>query len=100
MDHDDYMPFFLSITDAKTHDSRMSKELILKSGFIVALDRSYVNFSKYQCWTDLGVSFFTRMKDNYLLHCSNFFYQKNCKALFHMNNFEAQVTDHNQNFLR
>ena len=58
------MPSFVSITDAKTHDSRMSKELALKPGSIVALDRGYVDFAQYQSWTDQGIFFVTRMKDN------------------------------------
>lgn len=66
LDHDDYMPSFVSITDAQTHDSRMSKELSLKPGSIVALDRAYVDFSQFQSWTDQGVFFVTRMKENIL----------------------------------
>ena len=64
LDHDDYMPSFVSITEAKTHDSRMSKELVLKPGSIVALDRGYVDFGQFRAWTDQGVFFVTRMKDN------------------------------------
>ena len=64
LDHDDYMPSFVSITEAKTHDSRMSKELVLKPGSIVALDRGYVDFGRFRAWTDQGVFFVTRMKDN------------------------------------
>ncbi len=52
LDHDDYIPSFVSITDANTHDSRVSKELVLKPGSIVALDREYVDFSQFQSWTD------------------------------------------------
>lgn len=64
LDHDDYMPSFVSITEAKTHDSRMSKELVLKPGSIVALDRGYVDFGQFRAWTNQGVFFVTRMKDN------------------------------------
>ena len=64
LDHDDYMPSFVSITEAKTHDSRLSKELVLKPGSIVALDRGYVDFGRFRAWTDQGVFFVTRMKDN------------------------------------
>lgn len=64
LDHDDYMPSFVSITEAKTHDSRLSKELVLKPGSIVALDRGYVDFGQFRAWTDQGVFFVTRMKDN------------------------------------
>lgn len=64
LDHDGYMPSFVSITDAKTHDSRVSKKLSLKPGSIVPLDKGYVDFSQFQSWTEQRVFFVTRMKDN------------------------------------
>ena len=58
------MPSFVSITDAKTHASRKSKELALNPDTNVALDRGYVDFGQFRAWTDQGVFFVTRMKDN------------------------------------
>ncbi|WP_367339427.1 hypothetical protein [Aminivibrio sp.] len=58
------MPSFVSIPEAKTHARPMSKELALKPGSIVALDRGYVDFGQFRAWTDRGVFFVTRMKDN------------------------------------
>ena len=64
LDHDDYMPSFVAVTDAKTHDSRISKEIFLTPGSIVAIDRGYVDFAQFRSWTERGVFFVTRMKDN------------------------------------
>ena len=64
LDHDDYMPSFVAVTDAKTHDSRIAKELFLKPGSVVAFDRGYVDFAQFRSWTEQGVFFVTRMKDN------------------------------------
>lgn len=64
LDHDDYMPSFISITDAKRHDSNESKQLDLKPGSIVAVDRGYIDYQQFRSWNDKGVFFVTRMKSN------------------------------------
>ena len=64
LDHDDYMPSFISITDAKRHDSKESKHLNLKPGSVVAVDRGYIDFVQFKNWNDKGVYFVTRMKSN------------------------------------
>lgn len=64
LDHDDYMPSFISITDAKLHDSKESKQLDLKPGSIVAVDRGYIDYEQFRSWNDSGVFFVTRMKAN------------------------------------
>ena len=55
---------FVSIPEAKTYACPMSKKLVLKPDSIVALDRGYVEFAQFRAWTDRGVFFVTRMKDN------------------------------------
>ncbi len=64
LDHDDYMPSFISITEAKRHDSKESKHLDLKPGSIVAMDRAYIDYEQFRRWDDNGVFFVTRMKSN------------------------------------
>ena len=64
LDASDYMPSFVNITEARLHDSAMSKNLTLKSGSIIALDRGYVDFEMFDAWDKAGVIFVTRMKDN------------------------------------
>ena len=64
LDHDDYMPSFVRITEAKVHDNRAAEDVQLKPGSIVAVDRGYLDFKRFYSWTEQGVFFVTRMKEN------------------------------------
>ena len=64
LDQSDYMPSFVTITDAKIHDSAISKTLNLKPGSIIAADRGYLDFDQFSRWNKNGIFFVTRMKDN------------------------------------
>lgn len=63
LDHDDYMPAFVHISEAKPHDIKAARLLQLTSGSIVAMDRAYNDFSLFNTWTEQGVYFVTRMKE-------------------------------------
>jgi hypothetical protein len=64
LDHDDYMPAFVHISTAKMHDSRALAMLRLNPGSIVAMDMAYNDYAQFARWTDAGIYFVTRMKDN------------------------------------
>ena len=64
LDHADYLPVFVRITEAKRHDSRILPELRLNPGSIVAMDRAYNDYRQFAWWCEAGVYFVTRMKDN------------------------------------
>lgn len=64
LDHDDYMPSFALITAAKRHDRTVARRFSLKSGSIVAFDRAYNDYTLFGQWTENGVFFVTRLKDN------------------------------------
>lgn len=64
LDHDDYLPSYVLISEAKMHDSKALKLLKLPSGSIVAMDRAYNDYQQFGQWTDEGVYFVTRMKEN------------------------------------
>ena len=64
LDQSDYMPSFITITDAKIHDSAVSKTLNLKPGSIIAADRGYLDFEQFSRWNKSKIFFVTRMKDN------------------------------------
>ncbi len=66
LDHSDYMPAFVAISEAKRHDVKVAKSLRLNSGSIVAMDRAYNDYRMFGTWTERGVFFVTRMKDNAL----------------------------------
>jgi hypothetical protein len=64
LDHDDYLPSYVLITEAKKSDVRMAQSLDLNAGSIVAMDRGYNDYALFGKWTDSEVFFVTRLKDN------------------------------------
>lgn len=64
LDHNDYMPSFVHVTDAKSHDVKAFQMLNLNAGSIVAMDMAYIDFKVMNLWTAQGVYFVTRMKKN------------------------------------
>jgi len=66
LDHDDYMPSFAFISEAKQHDRTFAKRFSLKPGSIVAFDRAYNDYKLFSQWTDNGIYFVTRLKGNAL----------------------------------
>ena len=64
LDHDDYLPSYVLITEAKKSDVRIAQSLDLNAGSIVAMDRGYNDYALFGKWTERGVFFVTRLKDN------------------------------------
>ena len=64
LDHDGYIPAFVDISNAKTHESRMAKSLSLPKGSIVTFDKGYIAYSWFQVLATKGIFFVTRLKDN------------------------------------
>ncbi|MGL4667706.1 MAG: IS4 family transposase [Saezia sp.] len=64
LDHDGYIPAFADISNAKTHESRMTKSLSLPKGSIVTFDKGYISYSWFQILATKGIFFVTRLKDN------------------------------------
>jgi hypothetical protein len=64
LDHDGYLPDFAIITDGKTTDVKTAYNIVLSRGSIVAVDRGYCDFELFHQWTQSGVFFVTRLKDN------------------------------------
>lgn len=64
LDHDDYMPSFALITEAKRHDRTVARRFNLKAGSIVAFDRAYNDYTLFSQWTENGIYFVTRLKQN------------------------------------
>ena len=63
LDHDDYMPSYVLITEAKKSDVRVAQALDLNAGSIVAMDRGYNDYGLFGKWTERDVFFVTRMKE-------------------------------------
>lgn len=62
LDHDGYLPVFAHVTDGKTADLVVARQLDLAPGSIVAFDRGYNDFRLFDEWTAKGVFFVTRLK--------------------------------------
>lgn len=68
LDHEGYLPVFAHITEGNVHEINMAKDLSLPAGSIVAMDRGYNDYGLFAKWTEQGVFFVTRLKDNALYH--------------------------------
>ena len=64
LDHDDYMPQWVLLSQARRHDRKAAGLLSLKRGSIVAMDRAYNDYGLFESWCQAGVFFVTRMKEN------------------------------------
>jgi len=64
LDHDGYLPSFAVLTDGKTHEIRVARELRFDPGAIVVFDRGYTDYHWFESLSHQGVWFVTRMKDN------------------------------------
>jgi hypothetical protein len=64
LDHDDYMPSYVVLTEARRHDRVSARLLNLNPGSIVAMDRAYNDYQLFASWTEAGIFFVTRMKEN------------------------------------
>ena len=64
LDHDDYMPSYVLLTEARRHDRVGARLLSLNAGSIVAMDRAYNDYQLFAEWTAAGIFFVTRLKDN------------------------------------
>jgi len=64
LDHDDYLPRYVLITEAKRSDVKMAASFQLNPGSIVAMDRGYNDYALFGRWTAEEIYFVTRLKDN------------------------------------
>jgi len=64
LDHDDYLPRYVLITEARRNDVKMADAFPLNPGSIVVMDRGYNDYALFGKWTAQEVYFVTRLKDN------------------------------------
>jgi len=64
LSHDDYMPEYVVITEARCSDVKMAGSFSFNPGTIVALDRGYTDYKLFARWTAEEIYFVTRLKDN------------------------------------
>lgn len=64
LDHDGYLPCYAVITEGNIHDVKVAWEIPFPAGTVVVDDRGYNDYRLFSYWSDAGVYFVTRMKDN------------------------------------
>ena len=64
LDHDDYLPSYVLVTEARKSDVGVAQSLDLNAGSIVAMDRGYNDYALFSKWTGQEVFFVTRLKEN------------------------------------
>jgi len=58
------MPTLVRFSAASTHDQVFLNELMLPTGSYVVMDKGYTNYEQYLRWTQQGVHYITRMREN------------------------------------
>jgi putative transposase len=64
LNHEGYLPEFVTITEGKTSDIEVARTLEFPKGSIVAVDRGYNDYAWYNQLTEKGIFFVTRLKCN------------------------------------
>jgi hypothetical protein len=64
LDHDDFLPRYVLITDAKQPDVKVAHLLSLNAGSIVVMDLGYIDYKLFAKWSAAGVFFVTRLRDD------------------------------------
>ena len=64
LNHNGYLPEFVTITDGKDADITVGRTLNFPRGSIVAIDKGYNDYSWYNQLTEKGIFFVTRLKSN------------------------------------
>jgi diacylglycerol kinase len=64
LDHEDYLPRYVLVTEASRSDVKMASHFPLNPGSIVVMDRGYNDYSLFGQWTAGEIFFVTRLKEN------------------------------------
>lgn len=64
LDHEGYLPVFACITEGKVHEVKIARGLTFPKGSILAIDMGYTDYKQFAIWTEAGIYFVTKQKDN------------------------------------
>jgi hypothetical protein len=69
LDHDDYLPSYVLITNANHPDVKAAHLLSLSAGSIIVMDKGYIDYELFAKWTKAGIFFVTRLRNdlNYIV---------------------------------
>lgn len=58
------MPCLVRFTEGSRHDHTFLRHINLPEGSYIVMDKGYTDYLQYSQWTDRGIYFITRMRDN------------------------------------
>lgn len=58
------IPELIVVSNAKSHDRAMMDDLITENNCIYVFDKGYIDYKKFDEFSDKGIQFITRLKDN------------------------------------
>jgi putative transposase len=64
LNHEGYLPEFVTVTEGKDHDVTVGRTLKFPKGSMVAVDKGYNDYQWYKQLTEKGIFFVTRLKTN------------------------------------
>lgn len=64
LNHQGYLPEFITVTEGKTHDITAARTMNLPQGSIVVVDKGYNDYEWYKQLIDNDIFFVTRLKSN------------------------------------
>ena len=64
LDHDGYLPSFAVITEGKSSDIKVARQMRFEPGTVLAIDRGYIDYDWFVELTRQGVYFVSRLKRN------------------------------------
>ena len=64
LEHEGYLPVFADLIKGNVHEINVAKRLSFPKGSIIAMDMGYTDYRLYGKWTEEGVYFVTRQKEN------------------------------------
>lgn len=64
LDHDGYLPAFVTITAGRVHEINAARTLRLPKGSLVVFDRGYTDYTWYNHLNNQGIHFVTRQRRN------------------------------------
>jgi hypothetical protein len=64
LDHEGYLPSYAVITEGKTHEVRVARQMRFAPGTILVFDRGYTDYEWFANLIQQGVYFVTRLKEN------------------------------------
>jgi putative transposase len=64
LDHDGYLPAFVTITEGRRHEAKVTSLPRLPRGSIIVVDRAYTDYSWFRTMKDSGLFFVIRQKSN------------------------------------